>query len=89
MTVRCVTCSAFSLRPRPSNGSNEPMREIDRKFVALGAGRCASNTQTYQWYPAEYERECGQHKAITADQVDRRRALMQARQEAVQGTLGT
>ena len=65
------------------------MREIDRKFVALGAGRCAHNTQTNKWYPAEYERECGRHKAIPADQVDKRRALMKDRAEAVKGTLGT
>ena len=89
MTVRCVTCSEFSLRPRPSNGSNEPMREIDRKFLALGAGRCAFNTKTNQWYPAEYERECGRHKAIPADQVDKRRALLKDRQDAVRDTLGT
>lgn len=71
--TRCIACKHFTLRPRAVTGSNEPLRELDRKYVTMGMGRCAHVKESYIWHSAECPRECTRYAPIGADQAQARR----------------
>ena len=75
MTVRCIACRKFTLKPRAS------MLEMDRGNVAIGLGRCTVEKDGNVWHSQEYERACDHHDALTYEQTDQRRALVQQRRQ--------
>lgn len=79
--IRCIECKHFTLRPRARTGSNEPLRELDRKYITLGMGRCARTQESYRWHSAECPRECAKAVPIDADQVQARRDFVAQRRE--------
>jgi hypothetical protein len=78
-TVRCITCQHFTLRPRAADGRNESMREMDRKYITMGMGRCAHTRESYIWHSGECPRTCTRYAPIGADQAQARRDLVAKR----------
>ena len=69
--VRCITCQHFTLKPRA--GEDEFLRQSDRDHARVGMGRCQKDELTRRWHPAESERQCDKHAAISEAQAAARR----------------
>ncbi|UIF90889.1 hypothetical protein KAF44_32390 [Cupriavidus necator] len=72
MTVTCISCQHFTLKPRTAEGEAH-YRASDVAHARIGMGRCAKETLALHWEPAEQARNCDKHAPIAADQAAARR----------------
>lgn len=72
MTVRCITCQHFTMKPRKGTAAAH-LTASDIAHARVGMGRCDKETLTLRWIAAGNELECDKHTPISEEQTAMRR----------------
>jgi len=78
MTVNCITCEHFTLKPRTGE-EQELLRASDIAHARVGMGRCLKESLTQRWQAAETERHCDMHSPVPSEQAAQRREWIKGR----------
>jgi hypothetical protein len=79
MTVSCISCQHFTLKPRACEGQ-EHLRASDLAHAKVGMGRCLKETITVRWISAKSECERpDEYAAVSEEQAAQRREWIKGR----------